>query len=31
MLATGYCPDLPYLTGLGGALDTDGHPGTARV
>ncbi|MGA5191621.1 flavin-containing monooxygenase [Streptomyces griseoincarnatus] len=26
MLATGYRSDLPYLTGLDGALDTDGNP-----
>ncbi|MEQ4608405.1 NAD(P)-binding domain-containing protein [Streptomyces cavourensis] len=26
VLATGYRPDLPYLTGLGGALDTGGNP-----
>ncbi|MFJ6514077.1 flavin-containing monooxygenase [Streptomyces sp. NPDC091406] len=26
VLATGYRPDLPYLTGLGGALDADGSP-----
>ncbi|MEW1633639.1 NAD(P)/FAD-dependent oxidoreductase [Streptomyces sp. NPDC093801] len=26
ILATGYRPDLPYLAGLGGALDTSGRP-----
>ncbi len=26
VLATGYGPDLPYLTGLDGALDGDGSP-----
>lgn len=26
VLATGYRPDLPYLAGLDGALDTDGNP-----
>ncbi|MFJ5728938.1 flavin-containing monooxygenase [Streptomyces paradoxus] len=26
LLATGYRPDLPYLAGLDGALDDDGHP-----
>lgn len=26
VLATGYRPDLPYLTGLAGALDAAGHP-----
>ncbi|MET9830915.1 hypothetical protein ABZ078_16690 [Streptomyces sp. NPDC006385] len=26
LLATGYRPDLPYLAGLDGALDTAGHP-----
>ncbi|MEU3206045.1 NAD(P)-binding domain-containing protein [Streptomyces cyaneofuscatus] len=31
VLATGYRPDLPYLTDLGGALDADGNPGTARA
>ncbi|MGW3940047.1 hypothetical protein [Streptomyces phaeochromogenes] len=26
ILATGYRPDLPYLSGLDGALDAAGHP-----
>ncbi|MGW5347289.1 hypothetical protein [Streptomyces sp. HUAS TT3] len=31
ILATGYRPDLPYLAGLGGALDASGRPGTGTA